>query len=256
MGDLNAIINDKFGHHVNENGKIINDFLEYSPTAIVVQNPEPTFERKHLDTFYTEALDHIVVSSELQVQGNACVVLNDSILLSDHKPLLLAVYAGSEPLPPLMQRPKPFLNLKKADWPLFQEQVDDLLSAAASTIKKDSSIDYLNDLLTCTLAEASAKAIPTTTWCPTDTSLPLAIRLKIDERCDRSKPWLDLIDRSKGKFFTARPLWNKINQMRGKSSQVIPPIRSGDRIIDDDKEKADIFGRLLSDTFSCSSDDS
>ena len=44
--------------------------------------------------------------------------------------------------------------------------------------------------------------------------------------------------------------------MRGKASATIPPIRSGDRLVDDDKEKANIFGRLLVETFSNPYDDS
>ena len=89
---------------------------------------------------------------------------------------------------------------------------------------------------------------------PSFNKLTKVIRAEIDSY--RSKPWLDLIDRSRGKIFSARPLWSKINLMRGKSSQSIPPIRSGDQLVDDDKEKANVFRRLLSETFSPSDDSS
>ena len=89
MGDLNAILNDKYGHQVNENEKIINDFIEYSPEALIIPNSAPTFERPRLGSNYLEALDHAIFSSDIQIQGNESTVLGDSILLSYNKPLFL-----------------------------------------------------------------------------------------------------------------------------------------------------------------------
>ena len=66
----------------------------------------------------------------------------------------------------------------------------------------------------------------------------------------RSEQWEKLLDKYKGKVTSSRPFWNEINKFRDKrTSNSYPSLKHNDLKYETDKEKANLFGGILSQTF-------
>jgi exonuclease III len=278
-GDLNAIWTKTKS---NRNGNILREFLFESEQSVVIENSEATYRKiaKLADNTlrdYRSTLDYFVASSILSTQQNGSIVMDDSVLISDHYPLRITVQL-SHSISTQSQLPRR-RNYRMAKWTEYRSLVDQALIGKTSQLKL-LSCEQLNDQFCEILNDAAKVSIPVSLpHLRSPNSLPKAIREKINERHQmrrriqegadnlrpaynkltkhikrvieeyRGAPWRHLMQtESRGSL--CKQMWRKIKSLQGsKQSQELPPLKMNGVTINTIKEKANLFAGILQETF-------
>lgn len=157
MGDYNAhnpLIAPTYNHNIH--GRQLYQSLTNNQLLVLNDLDQPT--RYHLGTLrniHPSFLDFAIVNESASSYITDCYVGSD--IGSDHLPLHITFKEGTKSQEPV----KLIRNLKKADWPLFQNEVLEGLSVFPSMeIQNEVEMDLYIELVNNAIVDAFDKACP------------------------------------------------------------------------------------------------
>ncbi|RNA19185.1 hypothetical protein BpHYR1_051772 [Brachionus plicatilis] len=172
-GDLNAKLTALCSNKANENGKILEEFIENS-RFIIVNDDSPTFSLSCRN--YSSILDLFILSNNLGPFFNSFIASNDD-LTSDHYPIELEL--GFEYCEVKKENGKK-LDYKKADWKKFKKALEAVFFCFDS---KDLNLS--NEIITKSILDAANSAIPKFPSKKFKNSLPKNIVALIHKQCNK-----------------------------------------------------------------------
>ncbi len=263
----------------NINGKQLEDLLLES-NLIIANNNQPTYYRVHDNS--SDILDWALMSSNMYEKLTDFKVLDDNEVDSDHYPFKLTLnFEKNEP--DLQNRTITSLNYNKANWPAFQNQLNN-----KSIPTSNLTIDEINEQLVNAIKESIKRNIPKINIKNTKSNpLPSYLvnmikhKKKIKNKIKNSKSknglttWaeynqkrsiingeLDAIENKKWMDFTNKvgkqptssaKFWPKI---KGRKENGIKTLKYNNMIYHTAPGKANLFSSLLAETFSDDTNDS
>jgi exonuclease III len=142
-GDLNSKL-IKFGcNSDNNSGHILDEIIETN-NLFIKNNKQPTYFEYRANTVYSEILDLIILSNDLNMNNSEFKVHTDSILTNDvyfHCPVEINIHTNVEKIKKQMVNG---YNYKAADWELFKNTL-----YVSNKIENNSSLscEQINDII-------------------------------------------------------------------------------------------------------------
>lgn len=265
-GDLNANTTTIGCLYQNENGNILENVMSDN-NLVLINDHSPTRCNNNI-------LDLIICSPELAHNFSCFKADEFSGLHSDHYPVLATLDFSPFNITPTAKEPR--LNINKTDWDSFKRDL--------SVLEVDHNLDCLtlNKIITTAIkisAENNTPKIPNKIYkfsLPADiieiikkkrkarrnfkktnkieykqeyNTLTSLTRKKIFEY--RNENWNNFIKKTGPNLHSSRPFWAKVNKFRTKKKgSTIPELSHNEKTYTSDQEKCNLFGSILSDTFS------
>jgi len=255
-GDLNSKLIKLGCNSDNNSGHILDEIIETN-NLFIKNNKQPTYFEYRANTVYSEILDLIILSNDLNMNNSEFKVHTDSILTNDinfHCPVEINIHTNVEKIKKQMVNG---YNYKAADWELFKNTL-----YVSNKIENNSSLscEQINDIISNEMLIAKEKAIPKMKPVRFSRPLPSEILKIINEKNSmkkklrklknkkqnnnnnhqkkqmktkinslvkiiktkisefRSEEWKDFIKKIGPNPVSSRPYWQRINRLRtGKS---------------------------------------
>ena len=279
-GDLNARSTAIGCTANNNNGKVLDDILINNKVILINPEYSPTF---HIPgRSYNEMLDLMIGTSFFANNLSKFEVLKESVLDSDHSPIRATFKITSIKSKKILseQTQMNLLNYSKADWNKFKNFLNNY-----SLDIQNASIEVYHDRIVSMLVNAadhSIEKLKVNMDCGASSCLPSyildLIKLRNKQKrlwnsCNssenknkyydlknlvrdeisafKSNKWQVFMDKLETNPVSSKPFWQRINKLRcSKSSNFIPNITFENTTYSSNEEKANIFAKRLSKTFS------
>ena len=279
VGDLNSKTKSIGCKSEDASGQVLEKIL--SETSIVILNDnQPTYHK--FKNEYTEKLDLALSSVNIANKISNFEVLHELNMESDHSPIIFNLNL-TKSFRKLIESERFRLNLSRADWTMFRNQLELIASNTSSNHIQEMGIDQLNDLVLKHLTDAVERSVPRVKLIEGQISLPKeivelikfkrTIRKELRSRKfdtnlkalynnittniknlileHKTKTWDKFLGKL-GSFPVSSSLfWKKINEARSaKKSDVFPTLTHKNQEFKSVEDKVGIFSNLLGETFS------
>ena len=287
MGDLNAKSTQWNASANNQNGEILNEIL-LENDCIVVNNNE--FTHFGFNGNSKSILDYCIISSKLHKAFDSFCVLTNEDMTSDHVPIS-ATFSNKKDKSNNYGNNKNITNkkynLQKADWIKFKSKLP-----TETSLEVCNDVDRLNKFVKESIINAADNSIPVfrnnsyhNKTLPNYILELVKLRKKVRKQMningidpnDRANlktrfnklkslireeikavndsEWSRFIKKIGNNHTSSKPFWQRINKIRGKKNgKQIPTLVIDEHKYITDDEKADIFAKILEQTFSPAQD--
>ncbi len=278
VGDFNARSKILGSTITTPKGRNLVDFIEDNLLILLNDQQQPTRYCPH--TGRGEVLDLVLVTQTVINKVQKCWIGED--IGADHVPVMIGLKSGRT-----FTRPEPKLALHRANWQLYQEELDRKLPGDGELDPQTpQDLDQLVEKVTAAMQETSAAAIPTCRprrpgWLRLSPELKSAMKrrkllVKVFRRTNdrgllpliqrakrqckrlvadlRQDKWLKYCDSlQKSRCTSTRDFFRKWRQVvKGEScnKSSIPAIRiNNDAVVTNERDKADLFANYLASKF-------
>ena len=280
-GDFNAK-NTSFGcKNSNMSGLVLMEFINKS-RAILINNKEQTYFQTH--NYYSELLDLILISSNLYTELKKFNVLNNCDLGSDHFAICCELKNNKNVNNRKSNNSKENnefnLNYAKADWAKFTNELDKI---EIEDILKINDVNIINEFIITSILNAAILAIPNKQSNKVTLRLPKYLKeliqlrryykkiiyknkndvikqkyylvsrtIKEELALIRNKKWCNFSDEFAKQPMCSTKFWNEIKKLINNDTQkkdTFPTLKHDNNSYETDEQKANLFGKILSETF-------
>ena len=243
-----------------------------------MKNQAPTYKKFNSD--YKEILDLVICTPTLIPFMDKIAVFDEYSMCSDHFPMLIKYNIRPDSEEPINKNKKnTIFNYNKADWEGFKQSLS-AKNIDPSQINPD--LDFLVKFVADSIIDAANKFVPKIQTKPFKKSFPsdlvnlilerktarkkavksgliedkaafnkLTLKIRIRKIDLKSKEWDEFLLKQGPNPTSSRPFWKKINKvLKGPQNSKIPKLLCEGKEFSTDSEKAEIFMKMLSKTFS------
>ena len=278
LGDLNSKTPTVGCKTLDYNGKVLDEILSSDLDLCILSDHSPTYFK--FNSNYSEILDLMLSSTKLANKISHFEVLTDSLMGSDHAPIM-CILSLNKSFRIHAKTPEPRFNFSKADWKKYGQALDALISEL--DLENCSNIENIQELFSSLIINAADSSIPkfTNTLLKSYPShiielinnrreirknkkgKGLEMRSVLNTEYNRltgllKKAVKDYTERRWSNFLgklgpypaSSSIFWQIINKARTqKKSSSIPTLIVDNKKYESDEDKANLFAKVLGETF-------